>query len=96
MFFLEPLLTHMPGRKKQTPPVIPIKIEEESETTEDDTEEEDDDMNGVRAEWEAYEDEVADLVDSLKRKLQQIDPGIGDQISLARFVRFVEANSSSL
>ena len=42
------------------------------------------------------EDEVADLVDSLKRKLQQIDPGIGDQISLARFVRFVEANSSSL
>ena len=88
----------MPGRKKQTPPatVVPIKIEEESEATEEDTEEEDEDMDGVRAEWEAYKDEVADLVDSLKRKLQQIDPGIGDQISLARFVRFVEANSSSL
>jgi hypothetical protein len=88
----------MPGQKKQTPPapVVPIKIEEESEATEEDTEEEDEDMDGVRAEWEAYEDEVADLVDSLKRKLQQIDPGIGDQISLARFVRFVEANSSSL
>ena len=50
----------------------------------------------VRAQWEAMEDEIADLVDHLKRKLAQIDPGIVDRLSLARFVRFVEANSTAL
>ena len=50
----------------------------------------------VRAQWEAMEDEIADLVDHLKRKLAQIDPGIGDRLTLARFVRFIEANSSAL
>ena len=50
----------------------------------------------VRHQWEAMEDEIADLVDHLKRKLAQIDPGIGDRLTLARFVRFIEANSSAL
>ena len=50
----------------------------------------------VRYQWEAMEDEIADLVDHLKRKLAQIDPGIGDRLTLARFVRFIEANSSAL
>ena len=50
----------------------------------------------VRAQWEGMEDEIADLVDHLKRKLAQIDPGIGDRLTLARFVRFIEANSSAL
>ena len=54
------------------------------------------DTDEVRAQWEAMEDEIADLVDHLKRKLAQIDPGIGDRLSLARFVRFVEANSTAL
>ena len=50
----------------------------------------------VRDQWEAMEDEIADLIDHLKRKLAQIDPGIGDRLTLARFVRFIEANSSAL
>jgi hypothetical protein len=50
----------------------------------------------VRYQWEAMEDEITDLVDHLKRKLAQIDPGIGDRLTLARFVRFIEANSSAL
>ena len=50
----------------------------------------------VRYQWEAMEDEIADLIDHLKRKLAQIDPGIGDRLTLARFVRFIEANSSAL
>ena len=50
----------------------------------------------MRAQWEALEDEIADLVDHLKRKLAQIDPGIGDHLTLVRFVRFIEANSSAL
>jgi hypothetical protein len=54
------------------------------------------DADEIRNEWEGMEDEIADLVDHLKRKLGQIDPGIGDRLTLARFVRFIEANSSAL
>ena len=54
------------------------------------------DDRGLHIIWESMEDEIADLVDNLKRKLAQINPGCGDLINLARFVRFVEANSSSL
>ena len=50
----------------------------------------------AETEWEAAEEDVADLVNSIKRKLGQINPGIGDQITLARFVRFVESNSTAL
>jgi hypothetical protein len=71
--------------------VVPVVIEESSE--EDSSEEE---MDDVHDEWNAHEDEVADMVDAIKAKLAQIDPGIGDRITLARFTRFVEANSTSL
>ena len=54
------------------------------------------DSDEIRSQWEGMEDEIADLVDHLKRKLAQIDPGIGDRLTLARFVRFIEANSSAL
>ena len=75
------------ARKTKREPETEESTEEESE--EDDTQE-------VADEWYQHEDEVADMVDAIKRKLAQIDPGIGDQISLARFQRFVEANSTSL
>ena len=69
---------------------------EESEDEEESEEEEEDEAEDAREEWESHEDAVADLVCAIKNKLAQIDPGIGDKISLARFVRFVEANSTSL
>ena len=70
------------------------KADDVPDTEEDsETEEEEDD---AETEWEAAEEDVADLVDSIKRKLAQINPGIGDQITLARFVRFVESNSTAL
>jgi hypothetical protein len=68
---------------------------EEIQDTEEETESEGDD-DDAETEWEAAEEDVADLVDSMKRKLAQINPGIGDQITLARFVRFVESNSTAL
>ena len=46
--------------------------------------------------WQEAESDVLDLVESLKQKLAQIHPGIGDQLTLARFVRFIEANSTCL
>ena len=63
--------------------------------TEEETESEEE-ADDAETEWEASEEDVADLVDSIKRKLAQINPGIGDQITLARFVRFVESNSTAL
>jgi TATA-binding protein-associated factor Taf7 len=71
-----------------------VKMEESEEDEE--TEEEEEETEDARDEWEQHEDAVADLVCAIKNKLAQIDPGIGDKISLARFVRFVEANSTSL
>jgi len=78
----------IPKRKssKKADDVPDTEEETESEEEEDDAE----------TEWEAAEEDVADLVDSIKRKLAQINPGIGDQITLARFVRFVESNSTAL
>ena len=50
----------------------------------------------VRHDWEAAEEDMLDLVESLRKRLAQISPGIGDRISLAKFVRFVEVNSTCL
>ncbi len=71
------------------------KKAEEIPDTEEETESEEED-DDAETEWEAAEEDVADLVDSIKRKLAQINIGIGDQITLARFVRFVESNSTAL
>jgi hypothetical protein len=50
----------------------------------------------VQDEWETSVGDVGVLLEALKGNLAQIDPGIGDRISLARFCAFVEANSTSL
>ena len=76
-----------------------VKVEKQETTIEvsdDETLSDVSESEEVRAQWEGMEDEIADLVDHLKRKLAQIDPGIGDRLTLARFVRFIEANSSAL
>ena len=76
-----------------------VKVEKQEtviEVSDDETLSDVSESEEVRAQWEGMEDEIADLVDHLKRKLAQIDPGIGDRLTLARFVRFIEANSSAL
>ena len=76
-----------------------VKVEKPEtviEVTDEDSMSDVSESEEVRAQWEGLEDEIADLVDHLKRKLAQIDPGIGDRLTLARFVRFIEANSSAL
>ena len=76
-----------------------VKVEKPEtviEVTDEDSMSDVSESEEVRAQWEGMEDEIADLVDHLKRKLAQIDPGIGDRLTLARFVRFIEANSLAL
>ena len=46
--------------------------------------------------WIEAEDDICDLVESLKEKLAEIHPGIGDRVSLSAFVRFIEQHSTSL
>ena len=69
---------------------------DETETSESSEEEDVNDPNDATHLWESYEEEVADMVDQLKTHLSQIHPGIGDQITLARFCKFVCLTSSCL
>ena len=46
--------------------------------------------------WLEAEDDICDLVESLKEKLADIHPGIGDRVSLSAFVRFIEIHSTCL
>ena len=46
--------------------------------------------------WMEAEDDICDLVESLKEKLAEIHPGIEYQVSLSSFVRFIEMHSSNL
>lgn len=70
---------------------------DETETSESSGEEGSlNDPNDATHLWESYEEEVADMVDQLKTHLSQIHPGIGDQITLARFCKFVRLTSSCL
>ena len=68
--------------------------EPQSQSEDDDTEEEGE--VSVQDEWETSVGDVGVLLEALKNNLAQIDPGIGDRITLAKFCAFVEANSSSL
>ena len=78
------------------PKVKGEKPETVIEVTDEDSMSDVSESEEVRAQWEGMEDEIADLVDHLKRKLAQIDVGIGDRLTLAHFMRFIEANSSAL
>ena len=70
---------------------------DETETSESSEEEGSlNDPNDATHLWESYEEEVADMVEQLKTHLSQIHPGIGDQITLARFCKFVRLTSSCL
>ena len=82
----------MPKKCEKEVKAVKDEDMEEDNNKEEESEEED----SVCTEWEGMEDDIADLVDSLKRKLAQINAGIRDTITLAQFVCFVEVNSTSL
>ena len=47
--------------------------------------------------WAEAEDDLSTcMVESLKDKLAEIHPGIGDWVRLAKFVAFIESNSTCL
>ena len=50
----------------------------------------------VQEEWETSVGDVGELLEALKQDLAQIDVGISDRITLAKFCAFIEANSSAL
>lgn len=46
--------------------------------------------------WVAAEDDMLNLVERIRARLTSIHPGIGDEITLSRFVHFVETWSTCL
>ena len=68
---------------------------ERPDSQSDDSDEEEGEVS-VQEEWETSVGDVGELLESLKQDLAQIDPGIGDKVTLAKFCAFIEANSSAL
>lgn len=81
--------------RQHTAPQRSVSSAKEGPTSQTEDSESDGEIT-VQEEWETSVGDVGVLLDALKANLAQIDPGIGDRISLARFCAFVEANSSSL
>ena len=85
-FFLN-LYVRMVNRTKsareETPPDSPIS-------------DEDDDGPTVEEAWETSASDVLILMEHVKETLAQIDIGIGDKITLVKFTRFIEQNSTNL
>jgi hypothetical protein len=50
----------------------------------------------VEEAWETSASDVLILMEHVKETLAEIDIGIGDKITLVKFTRFIEANSSNL
>lgn len=76
---------------ERTKSVVETRPDSQSEESEDEEGE-----ISVQEDWETSVNDVGELLDSLKQDLAQIDPGIGDRITLAKFCAFIEANSSAL
>ena len=50
----------------------------------------------VEEAWESSASDVLVLMEHVKETLAEIDIGIGDKITLVKFTRFIEANSTNL
>ena len=57
--------------------------------------EEEDDLT-VEEAWESSASDVLILMEHVKEALAAIDVGIGDKITLVKFTKFIEANSTNL
>jgi hypothetical protein len=79
------------GREQTLERTKSVKPDSQSEESDDEEE-----AISVQEEWETSVGDVGELLESVKQDLAQIDPGIGDRITLAKFCAFIEANSSAL
>jgi hypothetical protein len=66
------------------------------EVSQSDESEEEEGEISVQEDWETSVGDVGILLEQVKENLAQIDPGIGDRITLAKFCSFIEANSTAL
>ena len=80
-----------PTKKKVKKEPIVVKEESAEETSSEESED-----SKATDMWQEAENDVLDLVESLKQKLAQIHPGIRDQLTLVHFVHFIEANLTCL
>ena len=65
------------------------------EPTPDSQSEEEEDLT-VEEAWETSASDVLILMEHLKETLASIDVGIGDRITLVKFTKFIELNSTNL
>jgi hypothetical protein len=65
-------------------------------TPDSEVESEGDEDITVEEAWESSASDVLILMERLKEELADIDIGIGDKITLVKFTRFIEANSTNL
>ena len=78
------------GREQTLERTQSVRPDSQSEQSDDEKE------ISVQEEWETSVGDVGELLEVLKQDLAQIDVGIGDRITLAKFCAFIEANSSAL
>ena len=64
-------------------------------TPDSQSEEEEEDLT-VEEAWETSASDVLILMEHLKETLASIDVGIGDRITLVKFTKFIEQNSTNL
>ena len=64
-------------------------------TPDSQSEEEEEDLT-VEEAWETSASDVLILMEHLKEALAAIDVGIGDKITLVKFTKFIEQNSTNL
>ncbi len=65
------------------------------EPTPDSQSDEEEDLT-VEEAWETSASDVLILMEHLKETLASIDVGIGDRITLVKFTKFIEQNSTNL
>ena len=71
-------------------------LSERPPTPESDESEDEDEGPTVEEAWDTSASDVLILMEHVKETLASIDVGIGDRITLSKFTKFIEANSSNL
>ena len=76
--------------------MAPRRALSERPPTPSDESEDEDEGPTVEEAWDTSASDVLILMEHVKETLASIDVGIGDRITLSKFTKFIEANSSNL
>jgi hypothetical protein len=76
--------------------MAPRRTLSERPPTPSDESEDEDEGPTVEEAWDTSASDVLILMEHVKETLASIDVGIGDRITLSKFTKFIEANSSNL